>query len=496
MKHSKIFLSFLILGLAIILLPAAAKASITNGTIDSTNKYAWGENIGWINFGTANGSVAITDTAVTGYAWSPNYGWINLAPSTSGVKNDGEGNLSGSAWGENIGWMDFSGVKILANGEFSGYATTTNFGAINLNCKQDGTVNSCDNSNFKVQTDWRPISSRVSPLPAGALNPPGSSGGGSTANATTTNQSDNFAISINSGATQTANPIVTITFKDGNVSNMAISNSAAFTNANQQAYASPVQWNICSQSGSINDLTNCSGGTYTVFAKFYSKYGVPSRTLSASIIFFPATSTGAIFYQPFSTSSSSLIGASSSVVNQITAGEAENIFASPSLSALTVGENINFLKIIDSADITQNEKFAIADFIHFGTPTTLKMGSGERAGSIDSFQGAFNRLPTSLLDWQDVIKIANGRWPSQRSAIAEARAKINFKLVYSRAADMLNIYDNAAVTVMAYGLRPAARNLNSEKAAIKSFRFIFQRTPITAREWDVVRAIAYSGAKK
>ena len=57
-------------------------------------------------------------------------------------------------------------------------------------------------------------------------------------------------------------------------------------------------------------------------------------------------------------------------------------------------------------------------------------------------------------------------------------------------------HDNAAVTVMAYGLRPANRNLNSEKAAIFTFKYIYKKSPATAEEWDVVRAIAYSGAKR
>jgi hypothetical protein len=61
---------------------------------------------------------------------------------------------------------------------------------------------------------------------------------------------------------------------------------------------------------------------------------------------------------------------------------------------------------------------------------------------------------------------------------------------------MNNANDNAAVTIMAYGLRPAGRNLNSEKAAILSFKYIYKKNPITAEEWDVVRAIAYSGAKR
>jgi hypothetical protein len=49
---------------------------------------------------------------------------------------------------------------------------------------------------------------------------------------------------------------------------------------------------------------------------------------------------------------------------------------------------------------------------------------------------------------------------------------------------------------MTYGLRPAKRNLDSEKAAIKIFKDIYGYAPKTASAWDVVRAIAYSGATR
>jgi len=49
---------------------------------------------------------------------------------------------------------------------------------------------------------------------------------------------------------------------------------------------------------------------------------------------------------------------------------------------------------------------------------------------------------------------------------------------------------------MAYGLRPAGRNLDSEKAAIKYFKAIYGYTPSAATAWDVVRAIAYSGSTR
>src|SRR5262245_50292447 len=80
------------------------------GTIDTTDKFAWGENIGWINFGCDNCAVQITDSEMTGNAWASQFGWINLNPTNGGVENDGTGTLSGFAWGANIGWIDFDGV--------------------------------------------------------------------------------------------------------------------------------------------------------------------------------------------------------------------------------------------------------------------------------------------------------------------------------------------------------------------------------------------------
>ena len=59
-----------------------------DGTITPNPKYAFGENLGWINFGCDNCNVHVTDTGLTGYAWSPSHGWINLSPSGSGITNN------------------------------------------------------------------------------------------------------------------------------------------------------------------------------------------------------------------------------------------------------------------------------------------------------------------------------------------------------------------------------------------------------------------------
>lgn len=133
------------------------------GNIDSTNKYAWSENVGWIDFGVAGGAVAVSDSSLTGYAYCENIGWVSLNCSNTsscatydyGVVNDGTGVLSGYAWSENTGWINFKpaqgGVTISSSGVFSGYAYGENIGWINF---------TVDNP---VTTSWRASSGSPAP---------------------------------------------------------------------------------------------------------------------------------------------------------------------------------------------------------------------------------------------------------------------------------------------------------------------------------------------
>ncbi len=194
----------------------------------------------------------------------------------------------------------------------------------------------------------------------------------------------------------------------------------------------------------------------------------------------------------------SLIGASSAVVNQVTADEADTLLANAQYVALPAVELSVYQRVIAlaTAPLTAQEKITIAYFIHVGTPTTHILGAGERGGSVSSFQSAYGYLPVTLADWQDVLKIGNGRWPTKQSPGAIKTAQESFKTIYGRPANMNNTYDNNAVTIMAYGLRPAQRNQTNEKIAIKAYYYFFKHNPVTARAWDAVRAIAYSGAKR
>ncbi len=129
-------------------LPAGAQNIVASS-------YAWGENIGWVNFAppAGSGGITVSDTTVTGFAWSENFGWINFGPMASGgVANTTSGVLSGFAWAENGGWINFGpmsagGVTInTSTGVFSGFAWGENVGWINFGPMATG----------GVATTWRP----------------------------------------------------------------------------------------------------------------------------------------------------------------------------------------------------------------------------------------------------------------------------------------------------------------------------------------------------
>lgn len=135
-------------------------------TIDTTNKYAYGANIGWVNWygrgpgGDIPSGAVIGEYVCSGYIYAANVGWISLgngspvnriqyqnnAINDFGVNNDGLGNLRGYAYGQNIGWINFENIGApavnLRTGQLSGYVWSANCGWISLS-----------NSFAYVQTD-------------------------------------------------------------------------------------------------------------------------------------------------------------------------------------------------------------------------------------------------------------------------------------------------------------------------------------------------------
>ena len=152
--YCKCFIFCFIFFAVSIFLTAKVFASDSIGAIDPSHTYAWGEDLGWLNFGCTNCNIQITDTGISGYVWSKQYGWINLSPTKAGVTNNCLGQLGGEAWSSRLGWINFSGATIDFNGKFSGIAGSISdkSGRLNFDC-----------ANCNVQTDWRQCSLRASP---------------------------------------------------------------------------------------------------------------------------------------------------------------------------------------------------------------------------------------------------------------------------------------------------------------------------------------------
>jgi hypothetical protein len=141
--------------LAVLALLTCAAPSLRAGTtIDTANKYAYGANIGWMDWSGGSGQTAsgavIGEYFCSGYIYSANVGWINLgngsptngiqyknlSASDFGVNQDGLGNLRGYAYGANIGWINFESTGAPAvnmiTGKMSGCVWSANCGWISL----------------------------------------------------------------------------------------------------------------------------------------------------------------------------------------------------------------------------------------------------------------------------------------------------------------------------------------------------------------------------
>ena len=126
--------------------------------IDPNHKFAWAENVGYLNFADAGDppgsqSAFAHPAFLEGFVWGENIGWINLGggagpyANTTGLnfgvnRSTANGHLTGFAWSENTGWINFAGGALAtppnparidpATRRFRGYAWGENTGWINL----------------------------------------------------------------------------------------------------------------------------------------------------------------------------------------------------------------------------------------------------------------------------------------------------------------------------------------------------------------------------
>jgi len=167
----KVYIAAIFIPTIWFLLGAVNVGATTN--INATNRWAWNNVIGWIDFHATN-NVNVSSTHLSGFATS-SVGFIGLDCATTPngnicggaggnwrVANDGNGNLTGWAWNDAIGWLSFDSatagspfpyqvVVSPSTGQFSGWAWNNIVGWVSFNCSNTGT---CGTVNYLVAANW------------------------------------------------------------------------------------------------------------------------------------------------------------------------------------------------------------------------------------------------------------------------------------------------------------------------------------------------------
>jgi hypothetical protein len=113
------------LRLCLLALSCIAGPSLADTTINDTNKYAYGANIGWLNWqADTNNGASLGHYFCTGFVYSANVGWISLGHGPTnrceysnaskddyGVNITDGGLLRGFAYGANIGWIGLNNAQ-------------------------------------------------------------------------------------------------------------------------------------------------------------------------------------------------------------------------------------------------------------------------------------------------------------------------------------------------------------------------------------------------
>jgi len=155
-------------------------------------------------------------------------------------------------------------------------ANTSTIPTNNLSCGNhtwyvkaiDNAGNSTDSSTFNLTMACG------SGMPPSFQNPP------SQPEPTPENPNNNFSIVINNDDEYTNSKTVTLKLNAGSdTERMAISNTEDFKNASQIPYQKEIEWNLSDCKSSPNS------SVCTVYAKFYTQYGVASEVVSDSIIY-------------------------------------------------------------------------------------------------------------------------------------------------------------------------------------------------------------------
>ncbi len=137
------------------------------------------------------------------------------------------------------------------------------------------------------------------------------------------------------------------------------------------------------------------------------------------------------------------------------------------------------------------------DFVENGTEETERLGKGTRRGCLNSYVSAFGRMPDSESELADLVRICSGILPAERNKGSERYHQLRtYQLLYGKSAKVVSgSKEEKFVLIATYGLRPSTeeRDLKKEAAATRAYTKKARKSKLNSDDWDIVRAIAYSG---
>ncbi|MEI8360908.1 MAG: hypothetical protein WCG01_02175 [bacterium] len=302
----------------------------------------------------------------------------------------------------------------------------------------------------------------------------------------TEGQVEKFAIQVINRAgekiSKTYDQIIRLKLIGGpDVSKVAISEFSNFKNASLEAYHETIDW-----------LLSSGQGIKTLYAKFYTRFGVSSpvttvkiQSMNDSVV--PKKIQGVkIINQE--------VGLTLEAQALINSQENKKIYLNTlGVKRSLMSERYGLKKYIRNFGLKMTEKTQINTlntFIIYGTKSSQKISWNKRYYLLKSYEAIYGRLPDSTQDWFDVLRIANGLTPDHlikgRNIWAEKRYEQVYKMRPKndqKSREQLNI--------IAYGLSNSADNDQIlQKEALAKYQTVYKDGPRNQNDWNLVRSIA------
>jgi len=262
------------------------------------------------------------------------------------------------------------------------------------------------------------------------------------------------------------------------------------------------------------DVSRLANGTLTLSFYLINEFGDEGDVVTATVAKVVQTSSGVVLsrsdFEKIATSTIEKIEELKIIHQEIKAIIAKNLglggddgevfFESAREKAL--GEKIDSdkrkiyeqytKKLVIGLNTSKSYEGMLTNFIYSGVTGAKNIGPGERAGLLSSYKNVFGKLPLTKLEWNDIFMMATGGMPAERNLKAETLGKQIFTKIYKHNYNNKIKKHEQALNHISYGIMVVHRDISAEKKAINSFGKIFKHNPVSATDWNIIRAIAYS----